>query len=89
MSIVRRSERIEKVPARSVWIVANPDITPVLGNFRVGGNPLPQHSDLPETTFRRGNMHNPTSNGCITSELSNSPEMHMPRLAMVTVAALV
>jgi hypothetical protein len=31
MSIVRRSERIEKVPARSGWIVANPDITPVLG----------------------------------------------------------
>jgi hypothetical protein len=31
MSIVRRSERIEKVPARSGWIVPNPDITAFWG----------------------------------------------------------
>jgi hypothetical protein len=31
MSIVRRSERIEKVPDRSGWIVAYPDWTAFLG----------------------------------------------------------
>jgi hypothetical protein len=35
--IVRRSERIEKVPARSGWIVAQPDRTPFSGNFRITG----------------------------------------------------
>jgi hypothetical protein len=29
MSIVRRSERIEKVPARSGWIVAKPEVSEV------------------------------------------------------------
>ena len=31
MSIVRRSERIEKVPARSGWIVGDPSLTSAWG----------------------------------------------------------
>ena len=38
MSTVRRIERIEKVPARSGWIVANPSVTSqVVSSFRISG----------------------------------------------------
>jgi hypothetical protein len=43
MSIVRRSERIEKVPARSGWMVAYPDITPFSRSVRIAGDPGATH----------------------------------------------